>query len=398
MYEKLTTTIQRNIEVVAAQKKEEKNKNKSVFTKVTHKLFKSRKPAVGTILENSQLNETNLHKTTRGGDSDQQTGIDETASISETSHERPATPKKGILNNFSRKLGGTRSVGDGQRTPVYDEEAALVAATKLASHMKIEVQRGQVMKANVLVYDIILRITSKKYANPVIYSTFQRYNSFKNLHEKLIEISRAMSTSSDAKGGLNDVNFSSVTPSHGANFLELVGAPFPHLKLKTYIGLKLNDSELSNRTRSLDAWLREICMQYRHMPPAAKTAVRTFLNFDMSRQKDIFVQDQLAWGAIDAPSSGAGQASVLIVQRSALDTMPEGFASQMETMSSKDGKGAARPVTPMGSAYDEGLKEMIWETATDSGAGGNKSKANSRISHSMMGPSSKKISSTRSVF
>jgi hypothetical protein len=134
------------------------------------------------------------------------------------------------------------------------------------------------------------------------------------------------------------------------------------------------------------------------MPPAAKTAVRTFLNFDMSRQKDIFVQDQLAWGAIDAPSSGAGQASVLIVQRSALDTMPEGFASQMETMSSKDGKGAARPVTPMGSAYDEGLKEMIWETATDSGAGGNKSKANSRISHSMMGPSSKKISSTRSVF
>jgi hypothetical protein len=115
--------------------------------------------------------------------------------------------------------------------------------------------------------------------------------------------------------------------------MHLVDAPFPH---KT-TWFALTDSELSERTRSLDAWLREICMQYRHMPAAAKAAVRTFLNFDMSRQKDIFVQDQLAWGAIDAPSSGAGQASVLIVQRSALDSMSEDMVNQLETMSHRDG-------------------------------------------------------------
>ena len=34
------------------------------------------------------------------------------------------------------------------------------------------------------------------------------------------------------------------------------------------------------------------------MPPAAKQLVRDFLNFDMSKSLDIFMQDQLAWGLI----------------------------------------------------------------------------------------------------
>ena len=55
---------------------------------------------------------------------------------------------------------------------------------------------------------------------------------------------------------------------------------------------------LSTRTRRLDFWLRDILFNYRSLPPAAKQLVRDFLNFDMSRSLDIFMQDQLAWGLI----------------------------------------------------------------------------------------------------
>lgn len=117
-------------------------------------------------------------------------------------------------------------------------------------------------------------------------------------------------------------------------------------------------------------------MHYRSMPARAKAAVREFLNFDMSRPKDIYVQDQLTWGSIEAP----GAASVLIVQRSALDTVPEGFMEQVETMSAVNGNkggnsGGGRPALERGTTGRGGgsanIQNMIWETASHTGGGVN---------------------------
>lgn len=120
------------------------------------------------------------------------------------------------------------------------------------------------------------------------------------------------------------------------------------------------------------------------MPEAAKRSVRAFLNFDLSRPKDIFVQDQLTWGTIDGGEGGlGGGTSVLIVQRAALDEMSPEFVNQLEVMSARDGAAAAgrgahgsTPTTPMSkqnSAKDSdntsvlSLQNLIWETATEGG-------------------------------
>ncbi len=117
-------------------------------------------------------------------------------------------------------------------------------------------------------------------------------------------------------------------------------------------------------------------MHYRSMPAPAKTAVRQFLNFDMSRPKDIFVQDQLTWGTIDRPSADT---SVLIVQRSALETMPEGFLDQVEVMSASRDSPMAKQSSSgrlaTGSVRDDSgsvqgsanVQNLIWETASMGG-------------------------------
>lgn len=65
----------------------------------------------------------------------------------------------------------------------------------------------------------------------------------------------------------------------------------------------------------LDAWFRELCFNYRYMPPLARAAIRVFLNFDMTRPLDIFVQDQLAWGVVEIPKTDG---AVVIIQQKAL--------------------------------------------------------------------------------
>lgn len=102
----------------------------------------------------------------------------------------------------------------------------------------------------------------------------------------------------------------------------------------------------------MDAWLREICTYYRYMPAAAKNAVRSFLNFDLSRPKDIYIQDQLAWGTVDGPPGGGpGGSSVLIMQRSALETLPAGDV--LEVMSALDGAGGGATVSATPSRSDD---------------------------------------------
>jgi len=153
----------------------------------------------------------------------------------------------------------------------------------------------------VIVYDIIFKITNKKHKHTVTYSTFQLYNSFKLLNERLSTL-------------LADP---SADGSNAPTRSKIITYPFPLVTTSVAI-FGLSDTALSERTRNLDAWFREVCTHYRSMPAQAKAAVREFLNFDMTRPKDIFVQDQLTWGTIetlaDAPPS-----SVLITTRSGLN-------------------------------------------------------------------------------
>ena len=75
--------------------------------------------------------------------------------------------------------------------------------------------------------------------------------------------------------------------------------------MKSYFGFSLNDTDLSERTRMLDHWFRDVCFNYRRFPPVAKAVLRDFLRFDMSDQNHIYIQDQLAWGMVEAPRSNA---------------------------------------------------------------------------------------------
>lgn len=152
----------------------------------------------------------------------------------------------------------------GERS-AFEEEDAFEQAVKVKASMQVEVQRGQMIKAHVLVYDIILRITSKKYAHPVVYSTFQRYKSFKNLYAQLVAINSAMVKASRKKhskqhgghnsgsdnggsgGDLTNADPSSVSALSEVNFMARIRTPFPRLKMNSYVGMRMNDSDLSVR-------------------------------------------------------------------------------------------------------------------------------------------------------
>lgn len=139
------------------------------------------------------------------------------------------------------------------------------------------------------------------------------------------------------------------------------------------------------RTRGLDAWFREVCVHYRNMPANARQAVRQFLNFDMSQAKDIFFQDQLAWGVIEQQDGNARP--MLIVQQSVLNTVSDSMKGDLEeTLSAVDGQqrgtrstvgGAARAKSTKlnsdamsvrsGAEENSQLHNLLWETASMGG-------------------------------
>jgi Tfp pilus assembly protein PilP len=214
--------------------------------------------------------------------------------------------------------------------------------------LKVEVQRGHEEGRGVLSYEIFLRvIPGRRNRNSnndkkssfapdgpsdqiaVVHTISQRYSNFRKLLTQLTALNDHYANGSQANQ-LRDPNSKQTEsnesqsdsnpnglPRAGSpyeDFLEIITAPFP-FGLKSYLGISLNDTDLSMRTRMLDTWIRDICYNYRHFPPSAKQLVRDFLHFDMSVQKDIFVQDQLAWGLIEAPR---GPPPMLIMQQSAL--------------------------------------------------------------------------------
>jgi hypothetical protein len=65
-----------------------------------------------------------------------------------------------------------------------------------------------------------------------------------------------------------------------------------------------------NRTRMLDAWTKDLISSYQYMNDKERILVRSFLNLDLSVQKDIYLQDKMANGMVEAPrASAAGLAN-----------------------------------------------------------------------------------------
>ena len=94
--------------------------------------------------------------------------------------------------------------------------------------------RGEETAQGVVVYEISIRVVGKKYKNPMVYTVSQRFSLFKKLWTQLHEIDAELKTQTKP-------------PSPYADFVHLITAPFPSLPMKCYLGLSLNDSELSQR-------------------------------------------------------------------------------------------------------------------------------------------------------
>lgn len=55
------------------------------------------------------------------------------------------------------------------------------------------------------------------------------------------------------------------------------------------------------RTRLLDAWIKDAICTYQYMNDKERSLIRTFLGFDLSLPKDIYIHDKMANGMIEAP-------------------------------------------------------------------------------------------------
>jgi hypothetical protein len=102
----------------------------------------------------------------------------------------------------------------------------------------------------------------------------------------------------------------------------------------------------------------------------ARQAVRQFLNFDMTEPKDIFFQDQLAWGVIESTETSR---PMLFVQRSILNTMSDDVKEELEeTVSALDGeidvRKIAKPRTQSIKFSD--TRSVIEGGSTGGGSGG----------------------------
>mmetsp|Transcript_16901 Transcript_16901/g.25474 ORF Transcript_16901/g.25474 Transcript_16901/m.25474 type:complete len:604 (+) Transcript_16901:106-1917(+) len=80
-----------------------------------------------------------------------------------------------------------------------------------------------------------------------------------------------------------------------------VGAPFPTVHVKSSLGMSLTEDQHAERTRMLDAWVKDLISSYQYMNDKERMHVRSFLNLDLSLQKDIYLQDKMANGMVEAP-------------------------------------------------------------------------------------------------
>jgi hypothetical protein len=152
-------------------------------------------------------------------------------------------------NLFAHKAKSVMS--DEEPKELAGDEAiqALSAHNKIHILLTTEVQRSQEAHSGVQVYSVYLRVTGRG-SSPVVFRVFQRYNVFKQLWHKLLEINDEVTN----QNGNTTTTAAAAAASSGnnrappyANFIKMIISPFPACPVKSYLGLSLNEAELQER-------------------------------------------------------------------------------------------------------------------------------------------------------
>lgn len=148
---------------------------------------------------------------------------------------------------------------------VDNQEPQRVQPGKL---LKVRVARGAERSKGNPEYEIFIEFNPDK--KP--YSTTQIFSAFDDLREGIIK--------ADGIG---------------------VTAEFPETFSKSSFGISLSEEQQAERTRLLDSWVKSIISSYQYMNDKERMLVRKFLNLELSVQKDIYIQDKMANGLVEAP-------------------------------------------------------------------------------------------------
>jgi hypothetical protein len=172
-------------------------------------------------------------------------------------HLRKNVAGTATINSDSRSES-TRSIFRGffnkSKSVVSEEETkeqlgdetlvTMSAHERIKVVLSSEVQRSAETQSGVQVYTVILRVRGKV-AAPVVFRVFQRYSSFKQLSQQLVEINDAISNTAATKSGSAATTGGKAAPY--ANFIKLIASPFPASPVKSYLGLSLNEQEINER-------------------------------------------------------------------------------------------------------------------------------------------------------
>jgi hypothetical protein len=148
---------------------------------------------------------------------------------------------------------------------VDNQEPQKVQPGKL---LKVRVARGAERSKGNPEYEIYIDFNPEK--KP--YSTTQIFSAFDELREGIIK--------ADGIG---------------------VTAEFPESYSKSSFGISLSEEQQAERTRLLDSWVKNIISSYQYMNDKERMLIRKFLNLELSVQKDIYIQDKMANGLVEAP-------------------------------------------------------------------------------------------------
>lgn len=222
----------------------------------------------------------------------------ETESVGGTKRKKKKRILKGMKRRFE-KLTGKQAEQEGPK--VGSTETGVVQdQIRKGNLLKVRVIRGSVGRNNDIEYE-----TQISHENGPPLRSDHTYHDFKVLNDKLLAA------------------FAKDKTYYAAS----VSSEFPK-NHSTLLGL--SESQLSERSRVLDTWFRDLCSSYRGLRDAERHMVREFLVFDMTSSADIAVQDKLAQGFVEANRSavtgelGAAATALIEAKPEEYETKSEG--------------------------------------------------------------------------
>lgn len=152
-----------------------------------------------------------------------------------------------------------------------------------------------------------------------------------------------------------------------------VTAEFPETFSKSSFGISLSEEQQADRTRLLDAWVKNVISSYQYMNDKERMLIRKFLNLELSVQKDIYIQDKMANGLVEAPRAQRTSFSGSAPPANTLDMRSDTGSSRVSARNSgglnssavSGGEGGdAGPTRPKRSL--KGLSKQLSQSFSDS--------------------------------